>query len=172
MTSEDFLVRVREVLSREFGAGILRWEALDFPTVVVEKSVVPSVLKVLFDDAALQVRFLTDLCGVHFPDYSPPLLGVVYHVHSLVLNQRLRIKAFCCVSESRFPSVTEVYACANWMERETYDFYGIVFEGHPNLKRILNEDSMDYFPMRKEYKLEDGSRLDKEDVMFGRESVA
>ena len=57
---------------------------------------------------------------------------------------------------------------ANWMERETYDFYGVNFVGHPNLKRILNVDEMDYFPMRKEYPLEDQTRSDKDDEMFGR----
>jgi NADH-quinone oxidoreductase subunit C len=55
------------------------------------------------------------------------------------------------------------------MERETFDFYGVLFEGHPNLTRILNEDSMDYFPMRKEFQLEDATREDKDDRFFGRE---
>ena len=57
---------------------------------------------------------------------------------------------------------------ANWMERETYDFYGVNFVGHPNLIRILNVDEMTYFPMRKEFPLEDQSRIDKDDEMFGR----
>ncbi len=57
------------------------------------------------------------------------------------------------------------------MERETYDFFGVIFRGHPNLKRVLNVDSMDYFPMRKEFPLEEGSRKDKDDTMFGREQL-
>jgi NADH-quinone oxidoreductase subunit C len=61
-----------------------------------------------------------------------------------------------------------VFAAANWLERETYDFYGVIFEGHPNLKRILNVDEMIIFPMRKEYPLEDQTREDKNDSMFGR----
>ena len=69
----------------------------------------------------------------------------------------------------KVPTVTSVYAAANWMERETYDFYGIIFEGHPNLKRILNVDEMTIFPMRKEYPLEDNTRKDKNDEMFGRD---
>jgi NADH-quinone oxidoreductase subunit C len=65
-------------------------------------------------------------------------------------------------------TITEIYAGANWMERETYDFYGVIFKGHPDLRRILNEDSMDYFPLRKEYHLEDATREDKDDRFFGR----
>ncbi|MCX8487229.1 MAG: NADH-quinone oxidoreductase subunit C [Crocinitomicaceae bacterium] len=57
---------------------------------------------------------------------------------------------------------------ANWMERESYDFFGVEFIGHPDMRRILNEDSMDYFPMRKEYALEDDTREDKDDRYFGR----
>jgi NADH-quinone oxidoreductase subunit C len=66
------------------------------------------------------------------------------------------------------PSITPLYSAANWQERETFDFYGIIFNGHPNLKRILNVDEMDYFPLRKEYPLEDGTRTDKDDTYFGR----
>ena len=65
-------------------------------------------------------------------------------------------------------TVTDLFAAANWQERETFDFYGIIFEGHPNLTRIMNVDEMDYFPLRKEYPLEDGTRTDKEDKYFGR----
>ena len=65
-------------------------------------------------------------------------------------------------------SATSLYAGANWMERETYDFYGVRFQGHPNLKRILNVDHMEIFPMLKQYPLEDSSREDKDDRFFGR----
>jgi NADH-quinone oxidoreductase subunit C len=65
-------------------------------------------------------------------------------------------------------TATSLYSSANWMERETYDFFGVNFIGHPNLKRILNVDEMDYFPLRKQYPLEDQTRIDKDDEMFGR----
>jgi NADH-quinone oxidoreductase subunit C len=66
------------------------------------------------------------------------------------------------------PTLTTLFPAANWMERETYDFYGIIFQGHPNLTRILNVDEMIIFPLRKEYPLEDQVREDKNDQLFGR----
>ena len=92
----------------------------------------------------------------------------MYQLHNLYTNVRLRLKIYLPVSSPTVPTLTPVFAAANWMERETYDFYGVVFEGHPNLKRILNVDEMIIFPMRKEYPLEDQVRQDKNDSMFGR----
>ena len=81
---------------------------------------------------------------------------------------RIRIKAFTTIDDLKFESITGLFSTANWMEREAFDFYGILFEGHPNLKRILNVEDMDYFPLRKEYPLEDATRNDKIDALFGR----
>ena len=89
-------------------------------------------------------------------------------MHSLTNNFRIRIKTSLSIENPTISSIVAIHASANWMERETFDFYGIQFKGHPNLVRILNEDSMDYFPMRKEYHLEDETREDKDDRFFGR----
>ncbi len=126
------------------------------------------VLQFLFDDAELRFRFLTDLQAVHYPDQQNRELAVVYHLHNLVDNVRIRFKVFVPVAKPDVYSATALYSGANWMERETYDYYGVNFVGHPNLKRILNVDEMDYFPMRKEFPLEDQVRVDKDDDMFGR----
>jgi NADH-quinone oxidoreductase subunit C len=83
-------------------------------------------------------------------------------------NNRIRVKTFFPISNPEIPSVTDIWLGANWMERETYDFFGVKFKGHPNLKRILNMDEMDIYPLRKEYPLEDQTREDKNDSMFGR----
>jgi NADH-quinone oxidoreductase subunit C len=95
-------------------------------------------------------------------------LGVVYQLHNLQLNNRLRLKIFFPEENPVVQSITPVFSAANWMERETYDFFGIRFEGHPDLRRILNVEDMIMFPLRKEFPLEDQIRNDKNDSMFGR----
>ena len=126
------------------------------------------ILQFLFDDETLKFRFLTDLQAVHYPTDKGRELAVVYHLHNLEDNVRIRFKVFTDINTPDVFTATQLYASANWMERETYDFYGVNFVGHPNLKRILNVDEMDYFPMRKEFPLEDQTRRDKDDEMFGR----
>lgn len=158
---------VVQKLSDRFGKAIELHEVLtDMLCITVHKESVQAILIFLRDDSELQYNFLTTLCGMHFPDTSQ--LGVVYHVHSFVNNHRIRIKTFTSIDQPTLPTVTSVWPAANWMERETYDFFGIQFEGHPNLKRILNMDEMTDFPMRKEFPLEDQTREDKDDSMFGR----
>jgi NADH-quinone oxidoreductase subunit C len=127
-----------------------------------------SPLNYLYDDEELKFRFLTSLCGVHYPDFKGRELAVVYHLHNLVDNVRIRFKIFTPIDKPDVYTATGLFSAANWLERETYDYYGINFVGHPNLKRILNVDEMDYFPMRKEFPLEDQTRIDKDDEMFGR----
>jgi NADH-quinone oxidoreductase subunit C len=157
-----------ERLRNRFGEAILSEEVqMDMPTYIVKKEIIVDLLRFLFEDETLRYRFLTTLCGIHYPDSKEPF-GVIYHLHSFENNQRIRIKTFTTLEDITVPSATAVFATANWMERETYDFFGILFSGHPNLKRILNVDDMDYFPLRKEYPLEDGTREDKNDTFFGR----
>ena len=134
-------------------------------TFTVETSQAIPLVGFLRDE--LGFRFLTDLCGIHYPDTSLPL-GVIYHMHNMEENTRVRIKTFVPLENPVLPTATNLFPAANWMERETFDFYGILFEGHPNLKRILNVDYLDYHPMRKEYPLEDPTRHDKDDRFFGR----
>ncbi|MEO5948551.1 MAG: NADH-quinone oxidoreductase subunit C, partial [Chitinophagaceae bacterium] len=113
------------------------------------------VLNFLYDDEELKFRFMTDLCGVHYPDRKGEELAVVYHLHNLEDNIRIRFKVFTNINQPDVYTATGLFSTANWMERETYDFYGVNFVGHPNLRRILNVEEMDYFPMRKEFPLED-----------------
>jgi NADH-quinone oxidoreductase subunit C len=125
------------------------------------------VLSFLKTDPALQFIYLTDITGIHYPESTYPI-GVIYHLHSLVNNARVRIKVFLADDDVHIPTATVVWNGANWMERETYDFFGVIFDGHPDLRRILNVDDMTAFPMRKEFPLEDPNRVDKKDYFFGR----
>lgn len=174
---------IKERLLEKFGEQISNFEEpYGMLTFLAPKEINLKVLNFLYDDEVLKFRFMTDLCGVHYPDQKARLtsnnsnnevgqgkeLAVVYHLHNLVDNIRIRFKVFTDINQPDIYTATGLFSAANWMERETYDFYGINFVGHPNLKRILNVEEMDYFPMRKEFPLEDQSRVDKDDEMFGR----
>ncbi|KAF2328492.1 MAG: NADH-quinone oxidoreductase subunit C [Flavobacterium nitrogenifigens] len=123
----------------------------------------------LKNDPELKFHFLTDLCGIHYPDNETERqFAVVYHLHNWYENKRLKIKVFLNGEKPEIKSVSNIFLSSNWMERETFDFYGIDFIGHPQLKRILNMDEMQSHPMRKEFPLEDSGRTDKDDRFFGR----
>ena len=161
--------RIQQRLSEKFGEVLSGFEEpYGMLTFIAPREINVTVLKFLFDDAELGFQFLTDLCAVHYPERSVEELAVVYHLHNLVENVRIRFKVFLPIDQPDVFTATSVYESANWMERETYDFFGVNFIGHPNLKRILNVEEMDYFPLRKEFPLQDQSRIDKDDEMFGR----
>jgi NADH-quinone oxidoreductase subunit C len=160
---------VKQKLVEKFGEQISNFEEpYGMLTFKAPKELNLKVLNFLYDDELLKFRFMTDLCGVHYPNQKGKELAVVYHLHNLADNIRIRFKVFTDINQPDIYTATGLFSAANWMERETYDFYGINFVGHPNLKRILNVEEMDYFPMRKEFPLEDQSRVDKDDEMFGR----
>lgn len=160
---------IEQMLKEKFGdqvsGFVISYGMLEFEA---PKELNLKVLNFLYDEPSLQFQFLTDLTGVHYPDQPGRELAVVYHLHNLKENVRLRFKVFSAIQQPDVYTATGLFASANWMERETYDFFGVNFVGHPNLKRILNVDEMDYFPLRKEYPLEDQTRIDKDDEMFGR----
>ncbi|MCC6181089.1 MAG: NADH-quinone oxidoreductase subunit C [Bacteroidia bacterium] len=163
----ELLNIVNEKLNAQFPGAVLTAEMLyDFPVFVISKDKIHDVLKFLKEDEALNFHFLTDLTGMQTPDEKQ--LGVIYHLHNMPKNYRIRVKTFMDINKPEIPTATDLWLGANWMERETYDFFGVKFLGHPNLKRILNVDEMDIFPLRKEYPLEDQTRDDKDDTMFGR----
>lgn len=156
------------IIQEQFNDKILSVdETSDMLSITVDRSIIHDVISLLKKNSDLEFSFLTTLCGIHYPEKELPL-GVIYHLHNLKEDKRIRIKTFLPDGNPSVRTVTDIFSAANWMERETYDFYGIIFEGHPNLKRILNVDYLDYFPMRKEYPLEDQTREDKDDRFFGR----
>jgi len=160
---------IQEKLITKFGDQLTDWvQPYGMLTFTASKDFNLKILQFLYDEPELRFQFLTDLQAVHYPDRKGEELAVVYHLHNLVDNIRIRFKVFTDIRTPDVFSATSLYASANFMERETYDFFGVNFTGHPNLIRILNVDEMDYFPMRKEFPLEDQTRVDKDDEMFGR----
>lgn len=160
--------KITDKLKEKFGDSILKTEEpYNLLTITVKKEDILKILRFLYDDEELAFRFLTDITGIHYTE-PEDVIGAIYHLHNLPKNIRIRLKAFMSKTNPEIDSATPVFAGANWMERETYDFFGIIFKGHPNLKRILNVDDMEYFPLRKEYALEDATRTDKDDSLFGR----
>jgi NADH-quinone oxidoreductase subunit C len=158
-----------DALQVQLGSKIITSEVL-YDTLVIEIS--PSeafdVVELLKNDATLSFNFLTLIGAVHYPEEKGRELCVVYHLHSWKNAIRLRIKCYLSQENPSIKSLTPLFDGANWQERDTFDFFGIQFEGHPNLTRILNMDEMDYHPMLKQYHLEDGTREDKDDRFFGR----
>lgn len=165
LNNETVLSRLKE----QFGDAVLSsYENFDYLNIEIDPSRNAEILRFLKDDAQMNFIYLTDLCAVHMPDQTGKELGVVYHLHNLEENYRLRVKAWLNISNPEIASATSIWKGANWMERETYDFFGVVFTGHPDLRRILNVDHMEVFPLRKEFPLEDSTREDKDDRFFGR----
>ncbi|RKO73631.1 NADH-quinone oxidoreductase subunit C [Sphingobacterium puteale] len=157
-----------EKLQGNFPAKIVEIpDAHNLLTILVDAEDIIDVLRFLKSDPELQFIHLTDITAVHYPHLEKEY-AVVYHAHSLIHNIRIRVKVFLFGPNPEIPTATVVWKGANWMERETYDFFGVNFIGHPDLRRILNVDDMEVFPMRKEYPLEDPNRVDKKDLYFGR----
>lgn len=160
---------IRQRLSENFGDQLSGFEeTYGMLTATLPAGMNLKVMQFLYDDEALKFRFLTDIAAVHYPARKGEELCVVYHLHNMVDNVRLRLKVYVPIDQPDVFTATKLFSGANWMERETYDYFGVNFVGHPDLRRILNVDEMDYFPMRKEYPMEDPSRVDKDDEMFGR----
>lgn len=166
LTYED----IQNKLTAQFGNAVKDYsESYGMLTFEIDREKLLEVVRYLRDDETLRFNFLTTLCGMHFPDNElERQFASVYHMHNWVDNVRIRFKAFLNGENPEVESVTSLFESANWQERETYDFYGIIFKGHPDLRRILNMDEMVSFPMRKEFPLEDANRTDKDDRYFGR----
>ncbi len=159
---------ILEAIKGKFGSEITGSDLSgDMLAITVSSRSVLELIGFLKNDPSMDFGFLTSLCGIHYPDRDLPL-GVIYHLHNMRVNRRIRVKTFVPLANPELPTLTDLFKAANWMEREAYDFYGITFAGHPNLKRILNVEYLDFFPMRKEYPLEDPTREDKDNRYFGR----
>ncbi|MBW1684657.1 MAG: NADH-quinone oxidoreductase subunit C [Deltaproteobacteria bacterium] len=119
-------------------------------TACVDPERVVEVARLLRDDSALEFEMLTDVTAVDYLG-EEPRFEMVYHFYSVSGNRRLRIKARVPEEPAEIDSLVDVYASANWMEREVWDLYGIRFKGHPDLRRILLYEEFEGHPLRKDY---------------------
>ena len=152
------LKKLEEELRSVIGARIKQFDlALGELTVVVAPDDLAQVMILLRDSSALRFTQLSDLCGVDYRDYAvagsnEQRFAVVYHLLSMEHNRRLRVRAFC--KDDDFPvidSVVEIWPVANWFEREAFDLFGIVFSGHPDLRRLLTDYGFVGHPFRKDF---------------------
>jgi NADH-quinone oxidoreductase subunit C len=131
------------ILSQSLSVGEL--------TLVAERREIVPVLQFLRDDPTCEFKILVDLCGVDWPQREHRF-DVVYHLLSLTKNIRLRVKVETD-EENPVPTVVSVYPAANWLEREAFDMYGVVFSDHPDLRRILTDYGFSGYPLRKDFPL-------------------
>lgn len=137
-----------EALSGAFQHGVVRNGEL---TLTLERGQLIKVVRFLRDDALCLFETLIDICGVDYPEHAQRF-EVVYHFLSMHMNQRIRLK-LRTDEDTPVTSLTGVFSGANWMEREAFDMYGIVFSDHPDMRRILTDYGFEGFPLRKDFPL-------------------
>lgn len=144
----DIVSQVKKALKNDFVDSYIRLGEL---TIVVQRQSIVKVLCYLRDNTDFFFRELIDICGVDYPERAERF-EVVYHLLSLKKNLRLRVKLMTDEA-SLVPSVTSVFSAANWFEREVWDMFGIKFEGHPDLRRLLTDYGFEGHPLRKDFPL-------------------
>jgi NADH-quinone oxidoreductase subunit C len=134
------------------GSVIAEKEFRDETTLHIKKEDIVNVCMFLRDDEECSFDYLSDLCGADA--YTPEnRFEVIYNLYSLKTKQRLRLKVFTDTSDLHVPSVTSVWAGAEWPERETYDMFGVVFDGNKDLRRMYMPEQFEHFPLRKDFPL-------------------
>ena len=156
--SDQFATTLQQVLG--IAADRIRI-ALGETTIIVDASDLMRTMTMLRDHEDLRFETLMDVCGVDYLQYRDEIrepgqrFAAVYHLLSLAHNRRLRVRAFATDDDFPvLPSMFDTWASANWYEREAFDLYGIVFEGHPDLRRILTDYGFIGHPFRKDFPLE------------------
>src|SRR6266508_5584066 len=129
------------------GSGV----ALDELTIEAERDAIPEIIAFLRDDPLCRFGCLIDICGADYPEREERF-DVVYHLLSPWLNHRIRVRAKTDAANP-VPSIVSLFPAANWFEREAYDLYGILFAGHPDLRRILTDYGFQGYPLRKDFPL-------------------
>ncbi|HEY8596521.1 MAG TPA: NADH-quinone oxidoreductase subunit C [Devosiaceae bacterium] len=149
---DETLKDMGDRIEAQLGSAITGWSiAFGELTVEVSRAEIVKVIRYLRDDSQCRFVNITDICGVDYPDREERF-DVVYHLMSPTRNLRIRVK-LTTDEHNLVPSITEVFPGADWFEREAYDLYGILFSGHPDLRRILTDYGFDGHPLRKDFPL-------------------
>jgi NADH-quinone oxidoreductase subunit C len=152
MTADFDIHFVEEIAAGLYGKTLKRSEfAYGELTLVVDAADIVRTLTFLRDEPWLHFKVLIDICGVDYPNRARRF-DVVYHLLSLSKNQRIRVKVETD-EDTPVPSAVSVFPAANWFERETFDMYGVVFDGHPDLRRLLTDYGFSGYPLRKDFPL-------------------
>jgi len=149
---DENLTELGEYIADVAGRSVSSWKVeREELTVHVIREDVKKLLKMLRDDARCQFTVLIDICGVDYPERTKRF-DVVYHLLSLKQNIRIRVKTET-EEGAAVSSIIDLFPAANWFEREAYDFFGILFSGHPDLRRILTDYGFRGYPLRKDFPL-------------------
>lgn len=151
-STEETLSELGEHISAHLGAAVEKWcVSHGMLDMTVERSEIANAVTFLRDDSLCQFVNFTDICGVDYP-HRARRFDVVYHFLSPKQNVRIRLKVETD-ERTPVPSITDVFPGADWFEREAYDLYGILFSGHPDLRRLLTDYGFDGYPLRKDFPL-------------------
>jgi len=149
---DETLTELGEYISLKLGEAVEGFKvAFGELTLVAKRDEIVTVMRMLHDDTRCRFINITDIAGVDYPGRAERF-EVVYHLLSPMQNLRVRVKV-STDADSLVPSVTDLFPGADWFEREAYDMYGILFSGHPDLRRILTDYGFDGHPLRKDFPL-------------------
>jgi NADH-quinone oxidoreductase subunit C len=126
-------------------------EAASEVTIVARREGLVELMTWLRDEPSLNFKYLSDIAGLDLGEFASPRFAVSYHLYSLEHNHRLRVKVFVDEDDATLPTLWKVWKSANWLEREVYDMFGVSFEGHPDLRRILMPADYEGHPLRKDF---------------------
>jgi len=126
-------------------------EAASEITIVAKREGLVELMTWLRDEPAFRFDYLSDISGVDLGEFASPRFAIAYHLYSLVHNHRLRVKVFLEEDDARAPTMWNVWKASNWLEREVYDMFGVTFDGHPDLRRILMPADYEGHPLRKDF---------------------
>lgn len=128
-------------------------EAVGEVTVVAKREGLVELMTFLRDEPSLRFNYLSDIGGLDLGEFASPRFAIAYQLYSLEHNHRLRVKVFVEEDDAVVPTMWGVWKTSNWLEREIYDMFGVTFEGHPDLRRILMPADYEGYPLRKDFPL-------------------